>query len=244
MKKSIALTGAVTASLVLAACGNAENNGAENEGADNNAPENNAAEENNAEENDEADDVNNADDNDEEAEDGGDIEDLASEYDIDVTVGEGDGGAEASMEELEEYFAAVAAARDADMLPKDESPDEGEGEESGTAEGHYLIPGAEESDMRVLLSFSYELEGDLEDESRFPSFGDVSDSDISVDGSDVLSWNADSVEEEIVSAGTGAEFQTAGAWHIEAEVDGQHVEAEEEDEFILEFSTGTLVGIE
>ncbi|NJP37754.1 hypothetical protein [Alkalicoccus luteus] len=239
MKKSIALTGAVTASLVLAACGNAENNGEENDGADNNAPENNTAEENNADEN--AD--NEANEN-EEAEDGGEIEDLASEYDIDVTVGEGDGGEEASMEELEELFAAVAAARDADMLPKDESPDEGEGEESGTAEGYYLIPGAEESDMRVLLSFSYELEGDLEDESRFPSFGDVSDSEISVDGSDVLSWNADSVEEEIVSAGTGAEFQTAGAWHIEVEVDGQHVEAEEEDEFILEFSTGTLVGIE
>ncbi|SDO22781.1 hypothetical protein [Alkalicoccus daliensis] len=243
MKKS-ALTIAALAvvPMALAACSpeNEENN---NTGENVNEQNENAAEENAAN----TEDTNAENENSNEEEAGGEAEDLAAEYDLELTTEEGDGSApEISQEELEEVFMMISNLQEGAVLPFEESPQAGEIEESGEAEGHYLIPGTEESsaDPRMTVSFSYEMGGDLEDESRVPSFEGVDNAETNFEGPDYLTWNESSVETEITRADTAVEFTAAGEWMLEAEYEGETITLNEPSEWIAEYGASTLAGIE
>jgi hypothetical protein len=233
MKKYAGLTALVTVPFIIAACG-AENN--ENEAGNNTEPaEENAAENNNEEEMNEE---NN------EAAEGGEVEELADEYGLSVTVEEGEGDApEASLEELEEAFELISTAQEADMLEFQESPEAGEIEESGTAVGEYGVPGVE-ADGHVEVSFSYEMGGDLEDESRIPSFEDISDVETAFEGAEFLDWEEETTESDITGAGTIAEFTSEGTWELLASYEDSEVSLSEDDTWMAEFSSDILAGVE
>ncbi|CAM3907258.1 hypothetical protein [Alkalicoccus chagannorensis] len=251
MKKAALLSTVAGSALLLAACGG-ENNEMNNEEAgnpaDNNGVENEENNDNNSDNNEEADENNeNADEEENGEEAAGDVEDLAADYDLDVTVEEDGGDApEASMEELEEVFALVSTAQEADMLAFVESPQEGEAEESGSVEAHYEVPGVEleEVEAHLVLEFDYEFGGDLGDDDVHPSFEDLSSEEASLEGPEFLTWETDALEADTAGAGTIAEFTGEGAWVLEAEHDGVHVTFEEEDEWLAEFASDILAGIE
>ena len=180
--------------------------------------------------------------------DAGEVEELADEYGLDVSVSEDtDGEApDVTLEELEEAFASFVIATEAEVLEFLSSPNEGEGEQTGEGTADYAIPGAEaeQVDTTVQVSFSYELDGDLDDESRFPTFAGVMDIHSEMLEAGILSWEESAVDSEIEGAGTIAEFHSEGEWSLHATYDGLSVEAGETDEWIAEFSTSTLAGIE
>lgn len=217
--------------LMLMACGPEEENNESND------------EENNHDEN-----VNeNENGNDEEADDegsAGEVEDLADEYGISVTINdEVSGDAEsATLEELEEAFNQISVAEEAELLQFQESPDEGEAEESGEATGVYAVPGAEAKPLEI--SFAYELDGDLDDDSRLPTFAEVTDKEAEIAESGILLWEQSSADVEMAGAGTIAEIFSEGEWVLSAEYEGSEVEVNEPDEWTAEFSSSVLAGIE
>ncbi|AOM84150.1 hypothetical protein [Salisediminibacterium beveridgei] len=225
MKRSLKMYSAVAAlPLLVMACGPEEETNQMNE-----------------EENHDAENVN-ANDNGEGSAD--EVDDLAEEYGISVTVNEeASGDAEtASLDELEEVFNLIAAAQETELLQFQDSPDEGEAEQSGEATGAYAIPGAETKTLEI--DFAYELDGDLEDETRLPTFADVSDTHAEIAEAGILSWEQSSVDTEMAGAGTIAEFSSEGEWLLMAEYDGVEVEAAEPDQWLAEFSSSVLAGIE
>lgn len=180
--------------------------------------------------------------------DAAEVEELADEYGLDVTVTEDAEGeaADVSLEELEEAFATFVIATEAEVLEFLSSPNEGEGEQSGDGTADYAIPGAEADQVNttVQVSFAYELDGDLDDDSRFPTFADVTDIESEMPDAGILSWEESAADIEIEGAGTIAEFHSEGEWLLHANYDGLDVEASETNEWIAEFSTSTLAGIE
>lgn len=243
MKKSIfKITALAVIPFALAAC--ASENEETNNGAGNEAGEN-ASNESADNENAESGNTENEESGEESA--GGEVEDLAAEYDLEVSVEEGDGSApEASVEELEEAFMMISTLQEAAALQFEESPQEGEIEESGEAEGHYIIPGTEESSIepRMQVQFAYEIGGDLEDESRVPSFEEVNSVETSFEGPEFLTWNESNVETEITRADTSVEFTAEGEWALEAAYDGETVTLNEQSEWTADYQASTLAGIE
>ncbi|WP_147804882.1 hypothetical protein [Alkalicoccus halolimnae] len=241
MKANFKLMSLAAVPFVLAACGGNDAETEENTNGNNAAETNNNAaeepEENEAEENETGN---------EEA-GGGEVEDLAGEYGLEITTAEGSGDApEASLDELEEAFELISTAKEAEMLEFSASPEAGEAEESGEASGEYAVPGVEMENIEssIMIQFSYELSGDLEDDSVFPSFDEVSEAEASHEGAEFLSWSESQTEAEITGAGTIAEFTSEGSWDLIAEYEGTEISVAEEDSWTAEFSTNTLAGVE
>jgi hypothetical protein len=243
MKANFKLMSLAAVPFVLAACGGNDAETEENTNG-NNAAEtnNNAAEEPEENETDESEAG-----NEEAGGDAGEAEDLADEYGLEITTAEGSGDApEVSLDELEEAFELISTAKEAEMLEFLDSPEAGEAEESGEASGEYGVPGVEMENIEssIMIQFSYELSGDLEDESVFPSFDEVSEAEASHEGAEFLSWSESQTEAEITGAGTIAEFTSEGSWDLIAEYEGTEISVAEEDSWTAEFSTNTLAGVE
>lgn len=175
------------------------------------------------------------------------IEDLAEEYDLDVTMEEGSGDApEATQEELEEAFHLISSVIDVERLEFIESPQEGELEESGEAEGHYAVHDADGdlTDPVMQLRFEYEMEEDMEEEDRHPPFSDIMEGEAEFTGSELIEWEESHFEVESTGDRTVAEFYAEGEWILHAEYEGTEVSFEESSDWFAEFATNVLVGQE
>lgn len=230
MKKSIVLIAgtAFAAPLTLAGCGNDTDNAeGENEQAEN-------VQEDTEVEN-----------NEEESE--SEIEDLAAEYDLDVSTEEGTGEApEATREELEEAFQLISTAVNVERLDFIESPQEGELEESGEAEGHYGVheSNGETREPVLMIRFDYEMEEDFEDENRHPSFSEITYGETEFTGSELIEWEESHFEVQSTGDRTVAEFFAEGDWLLHAEYEGIEISMEESGDWFADFATSVLVGVE
>lgn len=232
MKAFMRTTGvALTVPFVLMACA-PESNGGNDSGNDGNAEENNG-----------------------ESASTDEVEELAEEYGLTVSTGEpGDlseeeerEAQEVSLDELEEAFEFISTAQESEQLEFQESSEDENSEQVGTAVGTWTIPGIDlsndvETDIEV--TFDYELEGDLDDEERYPSFAEVSDISPETTGADLIHWITENAEANMAGAGTIAEIFTSGTWDLLAEYDGVEINVSESDEWIGEFSTDEFMDID
>ncbi|MCE7793995.1 hypothetical protein K8O68_16525 [Salipaludibacillus sp. CUR1] len=223
---------ALTVPLVLMAC-ETDNNGEGGENGENNNLLNN--------------------ENNDESTASEEVDELAGDYGLTVSTDEaeemsdeqGKEAEDVSLDELEEAFEVISTAQDTERLEFIESPEQGEMEESGSATGNYQAPGVETDEISaVQVSFQYELEGDLEDEERYPTFGDVSDVEPAMEEEGIMRWNTDNVEVDTAGAGTVAEIFVTGSWDLLGEYEGTEVALSEPDEWMVEFSTDVFMGIE
>ncbi|SDN85247.1 hypothetical protein [Alkalicoccus daliensis] len=230
MKKSMFMIAGtvVFAPITLAACGNETENTTDENVQEETVQENNTVETN------EEDSVS-------------EIENLAEEHDLEVRVEESSGEApEATLEELEEAFGLISSIIHVERLEFIESPQEGEVEESGEAEGHYAVHGAdgEFTDPVLLVRFEYEMEDDVEEDVRHPPFRDITNGETEFTGPELIEWEESHLEVQSTGDRTIAEFYAEGEWHLSAEYEGAEVHLEEPDEWLADFPVSVLVGVE
>jgi hypothetical protein len=223
---------ALTVPLVLMAC-ETDNNGEGEGNGEDNGPLNN--------------------ENNEEAAASEEVDELAGDYGLTVSTDEAEELSDEqereaeniSLDELEEAFEVISTVQDAERMEFIQSPEEGKMKESGSASGLYQAPGVETNEISAIqVSFQYELEGDLEDEERYPTFGDVSNVEPVMEEDGILKWNTDNVEVDMAGAGTVAEIFVTGSWDLLGEYEGTEVALSEPDEWMVEFSTDVFMGIE